>query len=90
VASGAIERVSDRDGIPLLDRLTDGATAVGDDPRVAQFVRGVALGALVGAAIAGSTIWGRRRGGTRRAAGPSATPLLSPPHEAQSDDHPGS
>jgi len=51
--------VSDRDS--LLDRLTGGASAPGDDPRVAQFVRGLALGALVGAAIAGSTIWQRRR-----------------------------
>ena len=28
-----------------------------------SFHRGLALGALVGAAIAGSTIWGRIRGG---------------------------
>jgi hypothetical protein len=54
--------VSDRDPASLLDRLTGGATAAGEDPRVAQFVRGVALGALVGAAIAGSTIWQRRHG----------------------------
>lgn len=52
--------MSDRDS--LLDRLTGGASAPGDDPRVAQFVRGLALGALVGAAIAGSTIWQRRHG----------------------------
>lgn len=54
--------MSDRGaGISLLDRLTGGATAPGEDPRVAQFVRGLALGALVGAAIAGSTIWQRRQ-----------------------------
>ncbi len=32
----------------------------GDDPRLAQFLRGVTMGALVGAAIAGSAIWRRR------------------------------
>ncbi|TAK00376.1 MAG: hypothetical protein EPO36_09130 [Chloroflexota bacterium] len=31
----------------------------GPDP--SQFMRGVAIGALVGAAIAGSTLWQRRR-----------------------------
>ena len=33
----------------------------GDDVRATTFVRGLALGALVGAAIAGSTLWQRRR-----------------------------
>jgi hypothetical protein len=32
------------------------------DPRVLAFARGLALGALVGAAIAGSSLWGRRHG----------------------------
>ncbi len=32
----------------------------GDEPRLAQFLRGVTMGALVGAAIAGSAIWRRR------------------------------
>ena len=38
-----------------------------DDQRATTFARGLALGALVGAAIAGSTIWQRRhaRGGRR-------------------------
>ena len=50
-------------GSPGLDRLTRVADhAIGDDPRAATFVRGLALGALVGAAIAGSTIWQRRHG----------------------------
>jgi hypothetical protein len=50
-------------GSPGLDRLTRVADqAIGDDPRPATFVRGLALGALVGAAIAGSTIWQRRHG----------------------------
>jgi hypothetical protein len=31
------------------------------DRRMSAFARGVALGALVGAAIAGSTIWSRRK-----------------------------
>jgi hypothetical protein len=44
-----------------LERLARAAeAAVGDDPRPATFVRGLAIGALVGAAIAGSTIWQRR------------------------------
>jgi hypothetical protein len=33
-----------------------------DDQRATTFARGLALGALVGAAIAGSTIWQRRHG----------------------------
>jgi hypothetical protein len=31
------------------------------DPRLLSFARGLAVGALVGAAIAGSTFWNRRR-----------------------------
>ena len=61
----------------LLDRLTGGATQASDDPRIAQFVRGVALGALVGAAVAGSTLWGRRRTSTRPAT--TDRPALPPP-----------
>ena len=37
-----------------------------DDQRATTFARGLALGALVGAAIAGSTIWQRRHSGDRR------------------------
>ena len=39
-----------------------------DDPdvRLTQFLRGLTMGALVGAAIAGSAIWGRRAHRTRR------------------------
>jgi hypothetical protein len=48
---------------PLLARLSRAAEAVtGDDQRAATFARGLVLGALVGAAIAGSTIWQRRHG----------------------------
>lgn len=43
-----------------------------DDERASTFVRGLALGALVGAAIAGSAIWQRRHAGAadRPADGP--------------------
>jgi hypothetical protein len=44
-----------------LERLARAAEdTVGDDVRATTFVRGLVLGALVGAAIAGSTIWQRR------------------------------
>jgi hypothetical protein len=36
-----------------------------DDQRASTFARGLALGALVGAAIAGSTIWQRRNARVR-------------------------
>jgi len=32
-----------------------------------RFIRGLGLGALIGAAIAGSTIWSRLRGGRQQA-----------------------
>ena len=52
--------MSDTD--PILERLSRAAEAVtGDDQRATTFARGLILGALVGAAIAGSTIWQRRR-----------------------------
>jgi hypothetical protein len=52
--------MSDND--QLITRLTRAAEAVtGDDQRAATFARGLVLGALVGAAIAGSTLWQRRR-----------------------------
>jgi len=79
--------VSDRDAVSLLDRLTGGATAAGDDPRVTQFVRGVALGALVGAAIAGSTIWQRRRARPEPAQVDDAPmPLLPAPTDPESEN----
>lgn len=50
-----------------------------DDRRASTFARGLALGALVGAAIAGSTIWQRRHGPSiavrTKAAAPAAGPL---------------
>ncbi len=44
-----------------------------DDRRATTFARGLALGAFVGAAIAGSTIWSRRHtlGTVARSAPPS-------------------
>jgi hypothetical protein len=75
--------MSDRDAMSLLDRLTGGATAAGEDPRVAQFVRGVALGALVGAAIAGSTLWGRRRSRPEPALVDPSAPLLPAPADPE-------
>jgi hypothetical protein len=55
----------------LITRLGQAAEAVtGDDQRATTFARGLILGALVGAAIAGSTIWQRRRqAGPRSGAG---------------------
>ena len=47
------------DPFDRLLRVVEGASD--DDVRATTFVRGLALGALVGAAIAGSTIWQRRR-----------------------------
>ena len=51
-----------RDGFrgPLAG-LRDVADFLGDEERAATFLRGLTVGALVGAAIAGSRIW-RRRG----------------------------
>jgi hypothetical protein len=49
-----------------------------DDQRASTFARGLALGALVGAAIAGSTIWQRRH----------ATPRLTPESKVQGSDEP--
>ena len=61
---------------PLITRLTKAAEAVtGDDQRAATFGRGLILGALVGAAIAGSTLWQRRR--KAGSASPVAVPTLN-------------
>jgi hypothetical protein len=52
-----------------LERIARAAEqSVGDDVRATTFVRGLVLGALVGAAIAGSTIWQRRHNQATEAA----------------------
>ena len=63
----------DRVPAPLeaLVRAIAGGSEDPDDQRASTFARGLALGALVGAAIAGSTIWQRRRAGHARP--PSST-----------------
>lgn len=73
-----------------LTRLIGAAEEAGDDDvRATTFVRGLALGALVGAAIAGSTIWQRRHARLARPGVPaglrqaSAEPgMPSPPDRA--------
>lgn len=54
-------------GIDPFDRLVRVVEGAGDDDdvRATTFIRGLALGALVGAAIAGSTIWQRRHNPSR-------------------------
>jgi hypothetical protein len=49
-----------------------------EDQRASTFARGLALGALVGAAIAGSTIWQRRH----------ASPRLTARSKAEETDKP--
>jgi hypothetical protein len=65
----------------LLDRLVETiapGTAAGDtDPRAATFTRGLVVGALVGAAIAGSTIWQRRQA-KQHELGPAVDPGSEP------------
>ena len=61
----------DRMPAPLeaLVRAVAGGSADGADARASTFARGLALGALVGAAIAGSTMWQRRHLRPGRTAG---------------------
>jgi hypothetical protein len=73
--------VSDRGS--LLERLTGGETGPDEDPRVAQFVRGLAIGALVGAAIAGSTLLQRRRAAERAATASSSLSTPGEPDDAR-------
>jgi hypothetical protein len=49
-----------------------------DDQRASTFARGLALGALVGAAIAGSTIWQRRHSSARLTTGSKAQETDTP------------
>jgi hypothetical protein len=59
----------------LIRSLVGGSGEEDRDQRASTFARGLALGALVGAAIAGSTIWQRRQAGRGDA-----------PHHANSAD----
>ena len=53
--------MSNHDELPKpLDAVLRAVGGPGNDERASTFARGLALGALVGAAIAGSTIWQRR------------------------------
>ena len=76
--------MTDSDRVPpfveSLIRAVAGGSAEDRDERASTFARGLALGALVGAAIAGSTIWQRRH--ARRE--PSlAAPVSNPDHETR-------
>jgi len=51
----------EREPATLIDRLVPQLTAKDDSPTVSTFLRGLAVGALVGAAIAGSALLQRRR-----------------------------
>jgi hypothetical protein len=65
-------------GVEALIRALAGGAGEERDQRASTFARGLALGALVGAAIAGSTIWQRRTGRVgARVAGHAETPQLS-------------
>jgi hypothetical protein len=62
-----------------------------DDQRATTFARGLAFGALVGAAIAGSTLWQRRQA-RRSSSGPRTEmdPSTGPAATAVGADNPGS
>ena len=73
--------MSDSDKVPpfveALVRVVAGGSPEDRDERASTFARGLALGALVGAAIAGSTIWQRRQ--ARAAATANATKAAGEP-----------
>ena len=71
--------MSDRDAIPKpLDAVFRAIGGPGNDERASTFARGLALGALVGAAIAGSTIWQRRHVRAPREANPGSGAVDDP------------
>jgi hypothetical protein len=59
--------------LEVIVRAIAGGAHDDDDQRATTFARGLALGALVGAAIAGSTIWQRRHGSWRPTQDPPGT-----------------
>jgi hypothetical protein len=65
----------------LIRAVARGSDEAERDQRASTFARGLALGALVGAAIAGSTIWQRRHAERAEPAPPDAPPpkLDAPP-----------
>jgi hypothetical protein len=72
--------------VETLIRAVAGGTDPADrDRRASTFTRGLALGALVGAAIAGSTIWQRRSGRRLQAA---AVEPHAPAAETQTESPP--
>jgi hypothetical protein len=70
-----------RDNDPLERLVSIVENASGDDVRATNFVRGLVLGALVGAAVAGSTIWQRRHA---RSIKPPASPAPASPGSSES------
>ncbi len=60
-------------------------TALGRLLEDERFVGGLGLGALIGAAIAGSTLWNRARGDRHRAE--AADALIVSHQSPRSDDH---
>jgi hypothetical protein len=63
--------------VESLIRAVAGGSGEERDERASAFARGLALGALVGAAIAGSTIW------QRRVAARSRANAAAPPADAE-------
>jgi hypothetical protein len=72
--------VSRGDALERLTKLVEPADD--DDVRASTFVRGLVVGALVGAAVAGSTIWQRRQARSAKrpvAPEPIASASVEPP-----------
>ncbi len=66
--------------------LRDVAEFLGDEDRAAVFLRGLTLGALVGAAIAGSQLWRRRASTAARANEEAASGDDASEDDASEDD----
>ena len=70
--------------LDVIVRAVAGGAHDDDDERASTFARGLAFGALVGAAIAGSTIWQRRQADQRRSVAQSEPVTVNPSREATS------
>jgi hypothetical protein len=68
--------------LEALVRAVAGGVHDDDDQRATTFARGLALGALVGAAIAGSTIWQRRQARAAHDPTQADPPEASPDRQA--------